>query len=418
MKNFNLKHKYILLPLITLLIFLVFLAVFQINMYEKEIEIQKNFVYQMLGGYKEEIEVEEIVSNILKGEVNKNQIEIGERNLKNYGYVKGYKTVYDIALKSYKNKIILIYNLIYLSVLCLVFTILYFQHKKENQELENIYNILYDFHKGEYDINLPILVDGVKGKLNNQLESLGNRLKFSENQLNKEKEFTKSLVTDISHQLKTPIASLKICFSLLSEENLEPIERKEFMGRCIEQLNNLENLTASLVNISRMEIGMIKIDKKKKRILDTIISAINVVYLKAEEKNMVIQINNAIEEIENIVLPHDEKWTREGIANILENAIKYSNKGSKITISLQKLTTFLRIEIEDEGIGIDKKEYTDIFKRFYRGKSDIVKKEEGSGIGLYLTRKILEEQGGNIKVISKKSIGGKGSKFIIQFSLI
>lgn len=418
MKSFKFKNTYIVIGLVTVALVMGILAFIQVNQYGKNINLQKQFVSQMIGACEEGVDGEKIASSILKGEVNKSQVEKGNQFLEVYGYTKNYETIYDNYLKDYRINIAFIYTIIYLLIIAVIFETICIRRKKEKEELEEIYNILYNFHKGEYSVNLTILSDNIRSKINNQLESLGKRLSLNEVRLKEEKEETKSLVTDISHQLKTPLASLKMCFSLLNEENLEPIERKEFMERSIEQLNNLEALTASLVNISRMETGMIKIEKQNKRILDTIISSINTVYLKAEEKNIQVELEDINEETENLTLLHDEKWTREAIANVLENAVKYSEKESKIRIRLHKLTTFLRIEIEDEGIGIDKKEYTEIFKRFYRGKSDLVKNEEGSGVGLYLTRKILEEQGGNITVTSKKSIGEKGSRFVIQLSLI
>ena len=119
-------------------------------------------------------------------------------------------------------------------------------------------------------------------------------------------------------------------------------------------------------------------------------------------------------EFEDIPLYLDLKWTVEAIANILDNAIKYSQCGSDIQIRVQKLYSFVRVEIEDKGIGIPKEEQNKIFTRFYRGNNDIVKNQEGSGIGLYLSRSILEEQGGTVSV---RSCLGKGSIFVIQLPL-
>lgn len=112
-------------------------------------------------------------------------------------------------------------------------------------------------------------------------------------------------------------------------------------------------------------------------------------------------------------IPHDPHWTREAIANVLENAVKYSPADSCIQIRLMRRTSFLRIDIEDQGIGIDSREYSKIFQRFYRGSALQVKEADGSGVGLYLTRTILEAQGGSISVSS----GKRGSIFTVQLSL-
>lgn len=413
------KNAYLIGIFILSVVIIIISTFFKINQHKEEIEFQKQCVYQMLGAYENGIEGKQIAASILKGNINKDLIEKGSSILRGYGYDEDYETIYDLAVKTYKSKIIIFNMVIYLSFIGLVFSIIFFMKKQEKQKLEELDDVLTKFHNGEYVVNLPVTLEGIEGKINSQLESLGKRLLLNESRLKLEKEETKGLVTDISHQLKTPIASLKMCLSLLNEENLEPLERKEFMERSIEQIDHLEALTAALINISRMETGMIKIHRENKRIVDTILSAINSVYIKADEKNILINFDSNLEsEVENLALPHDEKWTREAISNVLENAIKYSEKGTTITIKITKLINFLRIEIEDEGIGIDKKEYTKIFKRFYRGKSEEVKNAEGSGVGLYLTRKILEEQGGNITVTSKKSSGGKGSRFVIQLSLM
>ena len=121
-----------------------------------------------------------------------------------------------------------------------------------------------------------------------------------------------------------------------------------------------------------------------------------------------------LNEFEDIYVEHDARWSEEAIFNIIENAIKYSTSKSKIYIDVSKTINYVRIDIKDSGIGIKKEDYNEIFKRFYRGSSKEVKSTEGSGVGLYLSRKILEKQGGNIIV---KSEIGNGSKFSLFFQL-
>lgn len=251
-----------------------------------------------------------------------------------------------------------------------------------------------------------------------RLESLGKKLELNEQRMAVEKEETKALVTDLSHQLKTPVASIKMCFLLLEDENLQPEERKEFLNRLGEQIVHLEGLLSALVNISRMETGMIEIRKEMTSIFNTVVQAVNQVYMKAEDKGIEIVIDTDHEEIENLLLEHDVKWTKEAIVNVLENAVKYSPADSVIQIIMKKQLHFLRIEIKDEGIGIKKEEINRIFQRFYRGKHEVVRQAEGSGVGLYLARKIIEEQGGNITVVLP--VGGKqvkGSTFAIMLPL-
>lgn len=204
-----------------------------------------------------------------------------------------------------------------------------------------------------------------------------------------------------------------MCLELLAEEDLSKEEQKEFLGQAVGQTQRLESLTKALINISRMETGMISVKKIQAPIMDTIAQAVSSVYVKAQEKNIEIEVVKNSDEAADMVIPHDPHWTREAIANILENAVKYSGRDTCIQIRMMKRTSFLRIEIEDQGIGIDSRDYTKIFQRFYRGTAPQVKEADGSGVGLYLTRSILEAQGGSVSV----SAGKQGSIFIIHLGL-
>ena len=163
---------------------------------------------------------------------------------------------------------------------------------------------------------------------------------------------------------------------------------------------------------------MIQIEKCKVPILDTIVTAVNCVYPKALEKNIEL-VFDYNEELEDYVIVQDKKWLSEAIINVLDNAIKYSPSNSEVFVRLQKRHGFVRIEIEDRGIGIPKQEYHKIFQRFFRGTMPAVKEENGSGIGLFLTREIIERHHGTITVSSylgqgENSNNRHGSIFVIQ----
>ena len=250
--------------------------------------------------------------------------------------------------------------------------------------------------------------EGVFNRIYTDLNKLSRSLNLKISSLDKEKESIKELVTDISHQLKTPLASLKLYNTLLIEEELDDEDRIEFLKTNEMSINKLHNLIDSLVNISRLEASMINIKIENKSIKQTLIKAINSTVPKANQKN----ININIEDFEDIEIPHDTKWTEESIFNVLENAVKYSSENKDINVQVSETINFIRIDIKDNGIGIDKSEYNNIFKRFYR--SEKVDDIEGSGIGLYLSRKILEKQGGNIIVSSQKEQGSKFSLFLTK----
>ena len=238
---------------------------------------------------------------------------------------------------------------------------------------------------------------------------LAKKLRLKSEMLSQERDNTKTLVTDISHQLKTPLCALKTCFSIYSEAENEK-EREEFGARCRFQLEKLENLTAALINISRLENAMILLLPAPASLTEILIEAVNAVYEKAAARQ--IDIDTA--DFPDISLQLDRKWTAEALFNILDNAVKYSPRRSRIQIRVQPFYSFVRLEIEDQGIGVPKEEYNKIFSRFYRGRSEAVQRTEGSGVGLYLSRKILEEQGGTLSV---KGAAEQGSIFVVQLPL-
>ena len=171
----------------------------------------------------------------------------------------------------------------------------------------------------------------------------------------------------------------------------------------------------SLLEISKMETGLIQINKKKLPLMDTVISAVNRTYPKADEKEIEFVFDYE-KELETCTIMQDKRWLGEAVINVLDNAVKYSPCGSKIFIRLQKRNDLVRMEIEDQGIGIPQNEYHKIFQRFYRGSSRKVMEKSGTGIGLFLSREIIEKHGGTIMVTSGKK--KKGSTFVIQLPYV
>ncbi len=236
------------------------------------------------------------------------------------------------------------------------------------------------------------LKTGIRSQLREQLERVGYAVEVYKNQMEEEKENTKSMITDISHQLKTPVSALGLSLELLGDDQVTEEEKQEFLERAKREVEKLNHLMGTLVNLSRLEADMIRLEPAKASLKATLIRAVNGIYLKAEEKKIEIEMK----EFSDIVLFFDPRWTAEAISNVLDNAVKYSPGGSTIQIRVEPMVSYVFIEVEDEGIGIEKSEYQNIFKRFYRGKRPEVEVQEGAGVGLYLVRKIFEGQGGNV----------------------
>ncbi len=245
------------------------------------------------------------------------------------------------------------------------------------------------------------LKTGIRSQLQEQMERVGHAVEVYKKQLEDEKENTKSMITDISHQLKTPVSALGLSLELLGDEQITEEEKREFLERGKQEVEKLNHLMGTLVNLSRLEADMIRLEPRKASLKATLIRGVNGIYLKAEEK----QIEMEMKEFPDMELLHDPRWTAEAISNVLDNAVKYSPAKSTIRIRVEPMVSYVLIEVEDEGIGIEKSEYPNIFKRFYRGKRPEVEAQEGAGVGLYLVRKIFEEQGGNVCAAAARGRG-------------
>lgn len=218
-----------------------------------------------------------------------------------------------------------------------------------------------------------------------------------------EKEQLNRMISDISHQLKTPLSSVIMYCDMLASET-DASNRQHFNERMRYQLDKLDWILQSMFKMIRLEQNSIQFTAEKQSLKDTLLSALNSTYEKFESKDITVKI----QPFEDRCVWHNRKWTAEVFVNIIENAIKYSEKGSIIDIEVRQLEMFTEIRFIDHGMGIRHEELTEIFKRFYRSKD--AENIEGSGIGLYLSRLILDQEKGYISVTSEY---GKGSCFSV-----
>ncbi len=216
-----------------------------------------------------------------------------------------------------------------------------------------------------------------------------------------EKDKIKSLIADISHQSKIPVSNLLLYSGLLEEEELTA-EARSNVETLREQTEKLRFLIDSLVKLSRLESGILTLSCRREPLSPMLQSVYEQFSSRAEEKGLEFHLQDTA-----AVANHDSKWTAEALCNIVDNAIKYTERGN-VTISVKDYEMFVRIDITDSGIGIAEGEQGKIFARFYR--SEDVRDKEGVGIGLYLAREIIANEGGYIKV---SSVRGKGTVFSV-----
>ncbi|MCH1982860.1 HAMP domain-containing histidine kinase [Ruminococcus sp. OA3] len=243
-------------------------------------------------------------------------------------------------------------------------------------------------------------VSKVQGKLLQYYE----KMKDGRLQSVQDKQTIQELVSDISHQVKTPIASIRMFTGILQQHRLTDEKRMEFLGMMEGQINKLEFLMQSLIKMSRLETGTFVLHMEEKNLYTTIAEAVGAVWAKAERKNIQIDV-----ECDSCVLVrHDEKWTAEALGNILDNAVKYTPRGGDIHVTVRPWQFYTRVDITDTGMGISKEHYHDVFQRFYRAQE--AAPQEGVGLGLYLARGIITRQKGYISVTS---CIGRGSTFSV-----
>ena len=235
--------------------------------------------------------------------------------------------------------------------------------------------------------------DSLWGKISVRFKRLQEIWSEKEEESKKDKQQMKELISDISHQTKTPIANLKVYLELLQAGDLDEKETAEFLNRMEQQ-----------TKMSRLETGIIEIRKKDVSVYDTLYRAVSAIVPRAGKKQMKIYVDCE----EDLTVSHDSKWTEEAVFNLLENAVKYTDAGGKIWISAKKEEFFTRISVKDTGKGIAKERQAEIFQRFYREPE--VHDEEGIGVGLYLAREIISMQEGYIEVVSE---AGAGAEFRI-----
>ena len=245
-----------------------------------------------------------------------------------------------------------------------------------------------DVEEGEYS--------ALVSKIKQIQEVLDNHVNSAE----QEKEQVKSLVSNMSHQLKTPLANISLYAEILSKEEITPEQKTMFSEKMQRQIEKQSWIVESLSKMVKLEQNIDGFEVKDTGIKQTILGAVDTIYEKLEKKG----INFTLEPFEDRVLYHNRKWTEEVFVNLLENAVKYT-EGRNNSSCQNKIT---EIQIADNGCGIRQEELTEIFKRFYR--SPEVENMEGSGIGLYLSNLILEKEKGYMTVDSEY---GKGSCFSV-----
>ena len=275
------------------------------------------------------------------------------------------------------------------------------------KDMESISGVMYDIMEKGTEPPVEEYREGTVGILYSNFYKLVYALKDSRNREMEEKIFLRDIISDISHQLKTPLASLNVFMDLLLEDKVEDEEkRKQILREAQNQLSRMEWMVLSMLKLARIEAGAIQFEKKEAPLLPLLSEAADAVQYLVKDKSQVITV--ACPESSSLICDRD--WLVEAVINLLKNASDYSGEGTDIRIEVESTNVYTRIYVKDEGTGIPEQEIPNIFKRFYRVNHAVNPKSVG--IGLSLTKSIIEGMGWSIHV---KSEEGEYTWFILTF---
>ena len=267
-------------------------------------------------------------------------------------------------------------------------------------------NIIKNYIDGNYTVHLPQSNEGNIYQLLASVDQLATMLQAKNDTEQKTKEFLKNTISDISHQLKTPLSALMMYQEIIENEPDNPETVKEFSFKIGTALKRIEQLIQSMLKITRIDAGSIYFEKSNYSISNILNHAISELTTRANNEKKEIVINGDLEQM----LYCDIEWTGEAIGNIVKNALDHTDAGGKITISWERTPAMIRIFITDNGHGIAQEDIHHIFKRFYRSKN--TSDSQGIGLGLPLAKAVVEGQGGILSVQSERL---QGTTFTLSF---
>ncbi len=354
---------------------------------EAEAEIVKNFTQEFQGDY-------EFGKSLLKKYSYDENLSI-EKNVMMSGKLRDLTLEFQI--------LILILSVILIATLIWGFRQIYMKIRRIGENAEAAVEGCYEALEGDRE-------EGDIGFLIYQINSMTERLSENVQALKNEKLFLKRIITDISHQLKTPLASLIMFNEILKQdETVSEQERQSFINESKNQLDRMEWLIKNMLKMAKLEAGVVDFHREDALISHTLHKSIAGLKHMAEEKHIQLIFSGC----ENVMVKHDISWTAEAFSNIIKNCIEHSREGENIEICCDENNVFVQVEIKDKGAGIPKEELPKIFNRFYKGPDSC--NPTNIGIGLYITKTIIEGQSGAIYAYSEK---GKGTSFVVRLMKI
>lgn len=403
LKNKDIKKLFFAFFVITITftILLLTLTKKQVEQYRNNVNSTMASIIGVIESKYPSIDDNEIIHILNSTE----ELEEGRELLKKYGIEEDSISILSTEIQE---KNIIITNSVIVLTADLLFIFIFIVYLKHRQiKLEKLTRYIQKLSNKEYSLDIEENSEDELNSLKNELYKITVMLKETADNSVASKEALSESVSDISHQLKTPLTSISILLDNLNEsENMDNDTRKEFLKEISKQIKDMNFLVISLLQLSRLDAGVVEFIEEKVNLSNVLDEIKRNLEILAELKN--VELN--IESNKDVYINGDYNWNKEAIQNIVKNAIEHSN--SKVIVNVSENDIYCKIEIIDDGQGIDEKDIKHIFERFYRTKNS---SKNSFGIGLALSKEIIEKQNGYITVESKIGIG---TKFIIKYMKI
>lgn len=402
MKKLN-KPQFITINIIFIFVMIIICLVSNINIHQQyKQEIINNNAKMIANIIEEHPEVEkEIIDALID---NKGDENAGHKILKKYG-LDNYTNIDDMNSIKVLKKNLIVSNTVMVSIIIgfyiISLLIYYFSIKRNSNKMrkfmESVLNDKYNINFDDYDDNV---LSSLKTDIYKMTIKLRNMAEYSNN----EKKYLETTLSDISHQLKTPLTSLFVFNEILSQDKLDEKQRKEVLEKIEIQLDRIKWLITSLLKMSQLDSGSVVLQRKEENLKKIVEDSLEPFLISLELKKIKYQINIA----SKLKIVCDKNWTIEALSNIIKNAYEHTNELGNIIISTVDNPLYTRISITDDGSGISKSEIPKIFQRFYHGNES----KDSIGIGLNMSKMIIEKQKGSIEVESQLN---KGTTFLVTF---
>ena len=412
------KTKFIILILILLILAVGTNAIILSNSYNLQAQAYNESVYELIGVIKEnypDISDEEIIS-MLNGKDNNTYLEIGKELAQKYGITENDSAI--VKLEETQSNTI-IYSSAVIGILILAIIVIWLVNRMiQKRKIDGITKYIREINNRNYELKIKENAEDELSNLRNELYKITLMLKEEAESSKKDKKFLAKSLSDISHQIKTPLTSISIMLDEIKDnENMDEETKQRFIFEISRQVEQISFLTIALLKLSKLDSGTVEFEKSKYKLDELVQNAIKNLEIPLEVKNIQVEtnfekVNENKEEINNGVATEiigDYRWTLEAVTNIIKNCIEHSKEHTKLYIQIRVTHVYTELIIKDEGEGIDEKDLKHIFERFYKGKNS---SENSFGIGLALSKTILEKQNASI---SCSSTLHKGTTFKIYF---